>query len=78
MNIIIVCQDIYNKKHIKMSEEGKDKYYKDLQYYVDKVKELKEWKNSSDDKETIYYLQKEIEKLLAKMKELVSKKGGDK
>ena len=61
-----------------MSEEGNDKYYKDLQYYVDKVKELKEWRNSSDDKETIYYLQKEIENLLAKMKILVNMKGGHK
>jgi hypothetical protein len=54
-----------------MSKE-KDKYYKDLQYYVDKVKELKEWKSSSDDEETKHYLQLEIEKLLMEMKKIVN------
>jgi hypothetical protein len=54
--------------------ENDDKYYKDLQWYVDKVKELKEWKNRSKDEETIGYLKLEIEKLLSKMNDLVSKR----
>ncbi len=55
----------------------RDKYYNDLQYYVDKVKELKKWKASSDDEETKYYLQMEIEKLLIEMKDLVDKNNKD-
>ena len=54
----------------------KDDYYKDLQYYVDKVKGLKQWKSDSDDEETKHYLTLEIEKLLAEMKDLVSKRDG--
>lgn len=51
-----------------------DNYYEILQGYVDKVKELKEWKNRSKDAETIGYLKLEIEKLLSEMNDLVSKR----
>jgi hypothetical protein len=51
-----------------------DNYYENLQRYVDKVKELKEWKNHSKDAETIGYLKLEIEKLLSEMNDLVSKR----
>ena len=53
----------------------KEEYYKLLQTYVDKVKELKEWLHSSEDTETKQYLQMEIEKQLTEMKEAVNKWG---
>jgi len=55
-----------------MSDNNEDNYYEELQRYVDKVKELKEWKNRSTDAETIGYLKLEIEKLLSEMNDMVS------
>jgi hypothetical protein len=52
-----------------MSENDK----KDLQWYVEKVKELKEWKSRSDDEETIGYLKLEIDKLLSKMNDMLNR-----
>jgi hypothetical protein len=45
--------------------------YNELQKYVDKIKELKDWKSSSSDEETKEYLQKEIDILLTEMKKIV-------
>ena len=56
-----------------MSEKDK-KYHEKLQSYIDKIKELKDWKSRSTDKETTFYLKKAIEKLLSEMNDLVSKK----
>lgn len=52
-----------------MSENDK----KDLQWYVEKVRELKEWKSRSDDEETKGYLKLEIEKLLSEMNKMLSR-----
>lgn len=54
--------------------ENKEEYNKKLQQYVDKIKELKSWKNKSDDDETKGYLTLEIDKLLREMKELVNER----
>lgn len=53
---------------------SKKEYHEKLQKFVDKVRELKEWKNTSDDPETIYYLQEEINNILFKMRELISER----
>ena len=56
-----------------MSEKD-DTYNEDLQQYLDKVKELKEWRLTTDDRETIVYLDLAIEKNLDEMRELINKK----
>lgn len=52
-------------------------YYQKLQEYTDKVKELKDWKLSSDDEETKMYLSLAIEKVLSEMKELMNERESD-
>lgn len=63
------------KKDEKMSD--KKTYFQKLQDYTDKIKELKDWKSSSDDEETKHYLSLAIEKLLSEMKELMTSRGDD-
>lgn len=49
-------------------------YYKILQNYIDKVKELKKWLHKSEDEETNEYLNLEIKKQINMIEEHVNNK----
>lgn len=54
--------------------EKEDTHNEDLQRYLDKIKELKEWRLNTDDRETILYLDLAIEKQLDEMRKLINKR----
>jgi hypothetical protein len=53
----------------------REEYYKTVQSYIDKIKDLKSWLSETEDDETKTYLQLEIDKQLTEMKKIVNEWG---